>query len=1117
MQAREKRVHKMTRDGLVEQNQSNGKRQRVSKRLSDYSFQGDQGLQKQGQKQSRSKRKQQKNKQQLSEEFLSSEFVVIKQEDRTKSVLAEMMEQSKQQDNKEIQEKVPEKEDRSHRKKKRKKKRTDLKKRNPSAVNTSLQPSTETINKALSNVIIADKVDFSKSGRLHFEENQDKKIHNRKKKIVIEQREEKKEPGPKLLFEKETDAILQKEPKKETKFKKQRKRKYSNVSIRRKENSFISDTKEIEKSKNIEFPKDTEIESSYLDFSKELDSVLDLYSFSPHLDSIPRNQEEQTERKFQPADRRKKDRKRNAVFSNFKDKQENIPCRLKSKERIEGKLIYSDFIENIKVSPYEFRFEKLEDSAGKNLDFKKKTLEIENYFYHFNTEEKGKYSRKKLKTKASFAFSNKLKFRPEEINGPYEASKFDWKKSKEKVPVKNELLKEEKNGAKIKKKLYFVHHRIEKVTEKLPSKQKIKLKRVYDKQEKKEKVRLLFEKEVIPEFAPKKWKAVRQTGEFTKKKIMGEVPDKQEKEEKENTAVEAAYKGTKAINKGLQEFHHYKQKRVCLLYKKLHKLEKKERRLQEKMEYFPCRQENSDSKKRELKKKLQKRKIKQKYAQMAREAEKEIRYTQQATSTMSQVIRFLAQEVIGKKTLFSILVIVLLIFITCSACMTSCSTLLSGIGSAFATTFYLADDTEITESDCYYTDMEADLQMEINHIEETHPGYDEYHYSIGEISHNPYQLMAYLTVKYDAFIFEEMKPVIRRIFEEQYTLELVPEIEIRYDSEGDPYSVSILNVILTVKSLDSIFKAEMSKEEESHYDVLLLSYGNRQAYGNPFSFCWLSHVSSPYGYRVEIITITDEKTGEERKADSKKLHRGIDIAVPKGTPIQAIQDGTVVMAGESDSFGNFIVIEGEKGYQSKYAHCDSLAVRNGQAVKRGEIIGYVGSTGDSTGNHLHLEILHHGEYLNPYFFVDNGGDGKELWPVIPDYSGDAMGDGSFEALIKEAEKYLGFPYVWGGSSPSTSFDCSGFVCWVYTHSGVHNLPRTTAQGIYNQCVPVSREEAKPGDIVFFTNTYPNQNPVTHVGIYVGNGMMIHCGDPIGYANINTPYWQQHFYGFGRLQ
>ncbi len=130
--------------------------------------------------------------------------------------------------------------------------------------------------------------------------------------------------------------------------------------------------------------------------------------------------------------------------------------------------------------------------------------------------------------------------------------------------------------------------------------------------------------------------------------------------------------------------------------------------------------------------------------------------------------------------------------------------------------------------------------------------------------------------------------------------------------------------------------------------------------------------------------------------------------------------------------------------------------------------------------------------------------------------GEALNDETFRKLITEAEKYLGYPYVWGGSSPSTSFDCSGFVCWVYRNSGVYPLSRTTAQGVFNQCSVVRPSEAKPGDLIFFTGTYNSGCPVSHIGIYVGNGMMIHCGNPIQYANVNGSYWSSHFYAYGGL-
>ena len=133
-----------------------------------------------------------------------------------------------------------------------------------------------------------------------------------------------------------------------------------------------------------------------------------------------------------------------------------------------------------------------------------------------------------------------------------------------------------------------------------------------------------------------------------------------------------------------------------------------------------------------------------------------------------------------------------------------------------------------------------------------------------------------------------------------------------------------------------------------------------------------------------------------------------------------------------------------------------------------------------------------------------------------DIPGEALTDERFRNMVNEAEKYLGYPYVWGGSSPSTSFDCSGFVSWVINHCGNGwNVGRLTANGLKNYCQTIRASEAKPGDLVFFRGTY-NTSGASHVGIYVGNGMMMHCGNPISYASINTPYWQRHFYCFGRL-
>ena len=160
--------------------------------------------------------------------------------------------------------------------------------------------------------------------------------------------------------------------------------------------------------------------------------------------------------------------------------------------------------------------------------------------------------------------------------------------------------------------------------------------------------------------------------------------------------------------------------------------------------------------------------------------------------------------------------------------------------------------------------------------------------------------------------------------------------------------------------------------------------------------------------------------------------------------------------------------------------------------------------------YIYLESKGNRDYLFADDIYANESDGPGY--TIP---GEALTDETFRRLITEAEKYLGFPYVWGGSTPATSFDCSGFVCWVFSNSGVYPLSRTTAQGIYNQCARISPQEAKPGDLIFFKGTY-NTSEVSHIGIYVGGGMMIHAGNPIQYTSVNTNYWQSHFFAYGRL-
>ena len=161
---------------------------------------------------------------------------------------------------------------------------------------------------------------------------------------------------------------------------------------------------------------------------------------------------------------------------------------------------------------------------------------------------------------------------------------------------------------------------------------------------------------------------------------------------------------------------------------------------------------------------------------------------------------------------------------------------------------------------------------------------------------------------------------------------------------------------------------------------------------------------------------------------------------------------------------------------------------------------------------VYMSTLGNRPDLFPHSAYPNASTLRE--PTYYEIPPEALEDETFAAIIAEAEKYLGYPYIWGGSNPNTSFDCSGYVSWVINHSG-WNVGRLGAQGLCNICTPVTGAQARPGDLIFFKGTYDTPG-VSHVGIYVGNGMMIHCGNPISYANVNTTYWKNHFYAYGRL-
>ena len=319
----------------------------------------------------------------------------------------------------------------------------------------------------------------------------------------------------------------------------------------------------------------------------------------------------------------------------------------------------------------------------------------------------------------------------------------------------------------------------------------------------------------------------------------------------------------------------------------------------------------------------------------------------------------------------------------------SCSSMFGGGVSNIMASSYLSEDADMLAAEEAYCAKEDELREYLDTYEATHD-YDEYHFDLDEIEHDPYVLISILSALHEGvFTIDQVQGDLQTLFDKQYILTETVTTETRYrtetrtDSEGNEYEVEV-----------------------------------------------------PYTWYICTVTLEN-----------------FDLShVP------------VYMMGEEQL--------------SLYAT-------------------YMSTLGNRP------DLFPSSGYVNKY--IDNP---PTAWEIPAEY----LTDERFNTLITEAEKYLGYPYVWGGSSPSTSFDCSGFVSYVLTNSGLCNTGRLGAQGLYNISTPVS--EPQPGDLVFFVGTYDTTG-VSHVGIYVGDGMMLHCGDPIQYSNLNTSYWQSHFYAYGR--
>ena len=535
----------------------------------------------------------------------------------------------------------------------------------------------------------------------------------------------------------------------------------------------------------------------------------------------------------------------------------------------------------------------------------------------------------------------------------------------------------------------------DKAQTKIPKKTVIKKERGFDPATGKVKTQLRFE-EVDKKKPPSKLTHAVQDAPANF--VLSQVHREVRQSEDDNVGVEAAHKVEQTVESGgrlVQSAHRAHQLKP---YRAAIRAEKKLE--QANLDALQKKAEIDSPTSNPVSKWQQKQAIKKQYAaakhnQAAQTTAKAAENTAKAAKKAAEKAEKAGKYVWEHRRGFAIAAAILLMLAFLLNGLSSCSVIMDGVGSGIAASTYPSQDADMLGAEAQYCAMEAELQRYLDTYESTHD-YDEYHFDLDTIEHDPYVLISMITALHQGeWTLDEVQGTLQMLFDRQYILTEDVVVETRYRTETDTWT---------------------DADGNTHTDTYQV----------------------PYDYYICTVTLENFNLSH--------------------VPV-------------------YIMSEEQLGMYATYMA--------------------------TLGN-------------RPDLFPGSGYIGKYVEGSYTDYDipPEALDDEVFATIIKEAEKYLGYPYVWGGSSPSTSFDCSGFVSWIINHSG-WDVGRLGAQGLCNICTPVPSANVKPGDLVFFTGTYDTPG-VSHVGIYVGNNMMIHCGDPISYANLNSNYWQSHFYRYGRL-
>lgn len=526
-------------------------------------------------------------------------------------------------------------------------------------------------------------------------------------------------------------------------------------------------------------------------------------------------------------------------------------------------------------------------------------------------------------------------------------------------------------------------NRLHKAERILPSRKRLRMETSADPATGNPKKKLRFEKEVKDKSEALKGSAALRPVKGAANIAGGVIHRQIYKNEHENIGIEAAHRTELVGEAGMR---YANRTRKLAPYNKVKRMQNKTVKAQAKAAYHKALADHPELKKKTLAKLKYKQKLKRKYAKAARDAQKAGKRAKNTAVTTEKIAKKVVQAVKNHPVAFLIIALLLLLIIFIMSAFSSCASIGAGTGGVLSASSYQADDYTISQAELTYTEWETDLRMQINDIENSHPDYDEYRYRIDAIEHDPYVLIGYLTAVYEDFDFSQAVSAMSDLFDSQYTLTLTEEVQRRKltESRTDPtthqqspteveYDYRILNVRMEMTPLERVVSSRMDDEQKTTCEALIATKGCRQYVQNVFGDTnWLRYVTSDYGYRVHPIS------------EEKDYHTGVDIGMSQGTPIRAGHNGTVTLADENGDYGLCVELEGEtpegKTLVTKYAHCSQVYVSAGQTVSAGDIIATVGSSGNSTGPHFHLEVLVDGDYLDPIFFVDTGDDSETRLP-----------------------------------------------------------------------------------------------------------------------------------------